>query len=114
MLEQFLLRQAHVGIHLAEDVLLSAGENNGRESPDESERDVDAVHRHPVDLSLPALPAPPHVAVSERAHVHVVAVLIEHLRVKGRRQAHLLAEGLLHDGQGVWNRNVISFPSLTP
>ena len=84
VLQQLLFGQAHVGIHLAKDVLLTVGEENGEESPDEGERDVDAVHCHPVDLSLPALPSPPHIAVSKGTDVHVVAVLVKHLRLRER------------------------------
>ena len=48
--------------YLLENSLL-AGEGEGQ---------VDAVHGHPVDVTLPALPAPPHRGVADSAHVLIV------------------------------------------
>ena len=38
----------------------------------EGQREVDPVQSHPVDLTLPAGPVPPHRGVADGAHVLVV------------------------------------------
>lgn len=38
----------------------------------ESQRQIDSIERHPVDLSLPSGPVPPHRGIADGAHVLVV------------------------------------------
>ena len=71
--------QSQLAVHLVENVLLSSGDGLSATLPVEGERHVDAVQRHPVNLTLPAIPLPVRVAVAERAHVHVVTVLSKDL-----------------------------------
>ena len=48
--------------------------------PNEGKRNINSIHSHPIDLSLPTLPSPPNIAVSERTDIHKVAIGIQHLR----------------------------------
>ena len=41
----------------------------------EGQRQIDAIHCHPVQLALPSIPNPPHHTVGYCAYVHVVAIL---------------------------------------
>ena len=72
--------QSQLAVHLVENVLLSGGDTLVGMLPVEGERHIDAVQRHPVNLTLPALPVPMRVAIAERADVHVVTVLGQDLQ----------------------------------
>ena len=75
-----MVTQTQLLVHLVVEILLSGGNNVIGMLPVEGERHIDAVQRHPVNLTLPAIPLPVRVAVAERADVHVVTVLGQDLQ----------------------------------
>ena len=80
-----MVTQTQLLVHLVVEILLSGGNNVIEVLPVESERHVDAVQRHPINLTLPAIPLPVRVAVAERTDVHVVTILGKNLRSTQRR-----------------------------
>ena len=114
MLHDPSVAQSQLTIHLVEDVLLSSGDDSSAMLPVEGERHVDAVQRHPVNLTLPALPLPVRVAVAERADVHVVAVLSQDLGLTATPFAHLLLPLARHARERHGHGDVVSRSVFSP
>ena len=116
MIENALVTQTQLLVHLVVEILLSGGNNVIEVLPVESERHVDAVQRHPVNLTLPALPVPMRVAVAERADVHVVTILGKNLRSTQRRNNTSSFQGAGRggrvEGMEIWSP-VPSSPQLS-
>ena len=108
--------QSQLAVHLVENVLLSGGDTLVGILPVEGERHIDAVQRHPVNLTLPAIPLPVRVAVAERADVHVVTVLGKNLRSTQRRNNTSSFQGAGRggrvEGMEIWSP-VPSSPQLS-
>ena len=114
MVENALLAQTQLLVHLVVEVLLSSGYDLSARLPIEGKRHVDAVQRHPIDLTLPALPVPVRVAVAERADVHVVAVLSQDLGLTATPFAHLLLPLARHARERHGNGDVVSRSVFSP
>ena len=108
--------QSQLAVHLVENVLLSGGDTLVGMLPVEGERHIDAVQRHPVNLTLPAIPLPVRVAVAERTDVHVVTILGKNLRSTQRRNNTSSFQGAGRggrvEGMEIWSP-VPSSPQLS-